>query len=318
MERNVDWAGGNDRLLSQPKQTKLFGRPFAAETIEACEAIKRIVEADSPMTVRQVFYRLVVEGIVPKDEAKGYQKVIRLLGQMRLDRSLHEQHPQLQLDFRHIVDSSREARETGTFDGIEDRLKSAARSHRLNVLARATTHVEVWLEKEALAEFVWGVARDYDVPLLASPFPSHSNMYLACERIRDASDAGKPAVIFHLTDYDPSGKAMTEHLTPKLLKMLMEHLDCEPNLKVDRLGLTRKQIDHFDLPTRPTKREGNRHAMGFNDNESVELDALPPNELRRLVRRAIERYVPKSLVDKVRAAEAKERRKLEKLAGQYR
>lgn len=312
-------AEGNAQLI-EARPAKLFGRPFTPETVEACTAIKRIVLADSPMTVRQVFYRLVVAGLVPKDEAKGYQKVIRWLGLMRLDKSFHNFHPELQLDWRHIVDSSREVRETGTYDDVGDRLRFAAASHRLSVLKEADTHVEVWIEKEALAEFVWQVCGQYDVPMLACPFVSHSNAYLAAQRIRDAAEEGKPTVIFHLTDYDPSGQVMTQHLTPKLNKILGGHLDLGEDdfkLTVERLALTRNQIDQHNLPTRPTKRGGNTHARNFADDESVELDALPPNVLRTMVRRAIERHVPKALVDRVRAKEAKERRKLERLAAEY-
>jgi hypothetical protein len=56
------------------------------------------------------------------------------------------------------------------------------------------------------------------------------------------------------------------------------------------VALTEQQIAEFNLPTRPTKREGNRHAYGFA-GDSVELDALPPHVLRDMVRDVIERHI---------------------------
>ena len=46
------------------------------------EAIYEAVEVDRPMTVRQVFYRLVSNGAIRKTEAE-YQTVVRLLSSMR-------------------------------------------------------------------------------------------------------------------------------------------------------------------------------------------------------------------------------------------
>ena len=47
----------------------------------------------------------------------------------------------------------------------------------------------------------------------------------------------------------------------------------------------------YALPTRPPKSEGNPHARKFNDAESVELDAMGPDDLRRLLRQAIEAHM---------------------------
>ena len=50
------------------------------------------------MTVRQVFYQLVVRGVIEKTEAEYQGTVIRLLTEMRLDASI---------PFDWIVDESR-------------------------------------------------------------------------------------------------------------------------------------------------------------------------------------------------------------------
>jgi hypothetical protein len=89
---------------------------------------------------------------------------------------------------------------------------------------------------------------------------------------------------------------------------MCRQLRCPPPI-IERVALTEQHIAEFNLPTRPTKREGNRHAKNF-EGESVELDALPPQALRDMVREVIERHITPSAVEVLRAAEDSERQAL--------
>jgi hypothetical protein len=77
------------------------------------------------------------------------------------------------------------------------------------------------------------------------------------------------------------------------------------------VALTEEQIEIYHLPTRPTKRDGNKHAHGFV-GDSVELDALPPHTLRDMVREVIERHVSPTATMGLRLAEDSERELLRK------
>jgi hypothetical protein len=90
-----------------------------------------------------------------------------------------------------------------------------------------------------------------------------------------------------------------------------------PAPQVVRVALTEQQIAQFNLPTRPTKREGNTHAKGFK-GDSNELDALPAAELRRLVRECIEQHIDPGALAVLREAEASEREILEGIADRMR
>jgi hypothetical protein len=72
-------------------------------------------------------------------------------------------------------------------------------------------------------------------------------------------------------------------------------------------------ITTYNLPTRPTKRDGNRHAAGFAGN-SVELDALSPRVLRTLVQEVIEAHIGEHALKVLRAAEDSEREQLRMFA----
>jgi hypothetical protein len=70
---------------------------------------------------------------------------------------------------------------------------------------------------------------------------------------------------------------------------MWERFDCSPPI-VERVALTKAQIKEHRLPTRPTKREGNRHAKDFT-GRCVELDALQPRVLRGMVHKVIKRHI---------------------------
>src|SRR4029453_1174205 len=111
------------------------------------------------------------------------------------------------------------------------------------------------------------------VPVLVSKgMPSLTQLYgTACE----VACTGKQAFIYQFGDWDPSGVLIPQSLERRLNEMC-ERLNCPPAVG-ERVALHEDHIVEFNLPTRPTKREGNRHALNF-EGDSVELDALPANE----------------------------------------
>jgi hypothetical protein len=66
------------RSIKRQRRTK-------AEIEEIKSAIYSVVANDLPMTVRQVFYRLVAGGVIGKTESEYNTTVVRLLTQMRLE-----------------------------------------------------------------------------------------------------------------------------------------------------------------------------------------------------------------------------------------
>jgi hypothetical protein len=149
------------------------------------------------------------------------------------------------------------------------------------------------------------VTSDYDVPLMVSRgMPSLTFLYGSACAIRAAARKRKRSFIYQFGDHDPSGVLIPETIERRLGE-LCRSLRCPPPI-VERVALTEEQIERFHLPTRPTKRKGNNHARHF-DGDSVELDALPPRELRALVRAVIEQHVSPEETAALRIAENSER-----------
>ena len=71
----------------------------------------------------------------------------------------------------------------------------------------------------------------------------------------------------------------------------------------ERLAITPEQVRKFQLPTRPTKKDGNTHAKQFKGKFSVEVEALPVNILQDIVRAAIEQHIDQHQLFVTRTAE---------------
>jgi hypothetical protein len=281
-------------------------RRTRAEIDDIKAAIKAVLKADNPMTVRQVFYQLVAREVIEKTEQQYQGTVIRLLTDMRMN---HE------VSFDWIVDESRHRRENQTYDNIADAARHTARFYRRNALQACPDYVEVWSEKEALAGIIESAAEEYDVPIIVSKgMPSITQLYGTARQIALAAHADEPkrTYIYQFGDHDPSGVLIPQTIERRL-RQFCERFDCwEP--VIERVALTEEQIEEFDLPTRPTKRDGNSHANTF-EGDSVELDALPAVELRRLVRECIEQHISADALTTLRVAEESERELLEAWAG---
>jgi hypothetical protein len=282
----------NDTLTAERQAPRFYRassikryRRSKAEINEVKTAIIAVLEADPPMTVRQVFYQLVAHGVIEKTEEQYQGTVIRLLTDMRING---------EVSFDWIVDESRRRIVNRTYNSIADAARDTARFYRRNALNECPDYVEIWSEKEALAGIIDDAASEYDVPVIVSKgMPSITQLYGSAGYIARAANAGKRTYIYQFGDHDPSGV-----LIPKTIRHRLDQfcamLDC-PSPTIKRVALTEEQITDFDPPTRPTKRKGNRHANAF-EGDSVELDALPAIELRSMVRKVIERHIrPASL-----------------------
>jgi hypothetical protein len=251
-------------------------------------ALQEIVADQRPMTVRQVFYQATVQNLVDKTEA-GYTKVQTDLVKMRQDGSL---------PYSWIADNTRWQRRPRTFDSVQDALEDTARFYRKSLWSDADAYVEIWLEKDALAGVIMPVTSMYDVPLMvARGYASLSFLHSAAVQI---SDIDKPTFIYHLGDFDPSGVNAGEKI-----EQTLKELAPDADITFRRIGVTARQINAWNLPTRPTKASDTR-SKGFGDI-SVELDAIAPSQLRDLVKGCIEYHLQQRQFDILKIAEESER-----------
>src|SRR5271154_2893939 len=221
-----------------------------------------IIEAMRPMSVRQVFYQATVKGLVEKSEA-GYAKVQTDLTLMRRDG---------ELPYDWLVDNTRMMRKPRSVSSVKQALDDTARLYLKNLWADADCYVEIWLEKDALSGVVYPITSLYNAPLMvARGYASLSFLHGAADYIGSLE---VPTFIYHLSDFDPSGVNAGQKIEPTLRDMAPE-----AQIHFERIAVNLEQIREWGLPTRPTKASDRK---GFGDI-SVELDAIPPTDLRDLV-----------------------------------
>ncbi len=123
-------------------------------------AIKTVLATDeTPMTVRQVFYRLVSLGVIDKTEAEYKSTICRLLTDMRRDGDI---------PYQWIADNTRWMRKPATYSNLEHAIQETAQFYRRRLWDDQGVYVEVWLEKDALAGVLYPITAQYDVPLMVT------------------------------------------------------------------------------------------------------------------------------------------------------
>jgi len=246
-----------------------------------------------PQTVRQLFYQAVSAGLIEKTEADYQGVVVRLCGQMREEGNL---------PWEWLADSTRWMRKPRSYSSLEEAIARTATTYRRALWDNQNAYVEVWLEKEALAGVLYEITEMYDVPLMVvKGFPSKDFVHGAAEAI-DARE--KPAYLYYFGDWDPSGLVIWRDIRNKI-----ERYAPVADVEFQRVAVTEQQIAKYNLPTRPTKREGNSHARNFL-GDSVEVDAIPVDALQELAREVIERHIDQRQLKITMTAEESEREAL--------
>lgn len=281
----------------------LSGMPHkrARRTAAAIDDIKTsmlsIIARHDELTIRHLFYLLVGERVIEKTEAEYNNVVIRLALQMRRSGDI---------PFGKIVDGTRLYRVPRAYNSVEEALRETARLYRRSYWQDADEKVEVWCEKEAISGFIYDVTASLGVPLMVTRgFSSESVIQSVANELE--SDP-RPLTILFVNDLDPSGDIMPADVIRRI-----RHYAPHGNIHLERVAVTREQVKLFNLPTRPTKRDGNRHAANF-DGDSVEVDAIPPDILKDIIRFSVEAHMDRNRLRVMREAEASERNILGRLA----
>lgn len=252
---------------------------FQRQTLELIETVNLVLgQYEGPLTLRQVFYRLVAAQVVTNSE-KAYKRLSAVLTKARLAGAV---------DDTRIVDRLRQAHRVPCWADLSAFLQAARRSYRREKWAGQPCYLEVWCEKDAVAGVLQPITEAFEVTLYpCRGYNSYSALREAGQRFRAS---GKPNVILYLGDFDPSGQDMARDIVDRLRR------DFGAQVNLQLLALTSDQVEANQLPPAPAKRQDTRAAafIAQHGDRAVELDALPPDVLQELVREGIGRYWDKS------------------------
>ncbi len=278
------------------------------------------------LTLRQLYYQCVTKNLINNTENE-YKRVGEIVSKARLGGVL---------DWDAVEDRVRVPRRASEFDSIDDLVEAALSAYRLPRLKGQDTYVELWVEKDALAGVLLPIAVDYHVTLMVNRgYSSTTAMKEAGDRIRARCvELGcDDAVVLYIGDHDPSGEDMVRDIAERLEKFVNGGwiVDWPPGAKptcetaedreerltpisvgVRKLALTMKQVRLFNPPKNPAKLSDSRtpkYIKKFGVS-SWEVDALPPQELKRIIERSLDKLIDDNLVEKIRKQEEKDKKKL--------
>jgi hypothetical protein len=276
-------------------ESSLTNRRTRTEMETYRSSIAAVLEEIRPATVRQLYYQLVSRSVIEKTEA-AYKTLVHNLTVMRRAQ---------QIPFEWLADNTRWMRKPTSYKSLGDMFERQTEFYRRALWNDQEAYVEIWLEKDALAGVLYDVTSEWDVPLMVTRgYPSLSYLHNAALAI---AQQHKPTYLYYFGDFDPSGVDIT-----RAVEEGIRELAPHAGIAFERVAVTEEQIESLDLPTRPTKTTDSRN-KNF-EGESVEVDAIAPDDLRGLARESIERHIDPAAFERLQTVEEQERETLRNIA----
>ena len=241
-------------------------RPKTLALLENVHSVLREYSEHLPLTVRQVFYRLVGAYGYTKDD-RAYSRLCEMLVRARRARLV---------DFDNIRDDGVSESWAGGVYGPDDfwaGVRSDARTYRRERMEHQASWVEVWCEAAGMAPQLYRVSEKYGIPVFSSGgFDSLTAKYdLACRLVSEC----RPCTIVSVGDMDPSGVSIFDAFAEDV-ERLAHDLGGGYPLEFIRAVVTPEQVAEFGLPEAPAKRTDNR---GDWAGGTVQAEALSPSDL---------------------------------------
>lgn len=263
-----------------------------SKNLQLAFAASRFLIDEKPCTLRGLFYRIVSAGFLASTDAVHYKRVGRIMTTLREARII---------PFDWLVDNVRTTLKPSSWSGLADFTETVRDAYRLDYWEQLPQYVHIIVEKDAIAGVLQPVTAEYDVSL--SPIRGYVSLSFAAEIAKQWSQIKKPITAYYLGDFDASGFDLERDAKEKLARY------CNRPFKWQRLGVNLEDFEEFELIALEPKQTDRRVAKFIREHgeNCAELDALPPTELRRRVREAIEFHIPKKSWERLKRVEQLER-----------
>jgi len=248
------------------------------DIIRAVNEILR--EYNMPLTLRQIYYRLVAMNLI-ENKLNSYKALSRMLVEAREKGLVPEHMIEDRARSTHGGDWGYRSPEQFVQGEVSD-FKECWQRYTRPLWETQGSYIEVWVEKDALSRLVSDVADRFRVKTCVG------RGYSSYTYVRDAVNRFKPmcekvCTILYFGDHDPSGLDITRDLGRRMSDYGAPFVD------IRRVALLPEQIERYDLPPAPVKMSDVRSAAFIKEHGTgvVELDAVEPKELQRMIHDAI-------------------------------
>jgi len=271
------------------------------DKLERVKAVLNSLSNYWPLTLRQVYYQLVSQGVI-ENKISEYNMLSQLLKYARLDGFV---------SWDVIEDRLREARLNRGWEDkshfIETEVDHFLLGYRRHLQQGQSNYIELWVEKDALSSIFQRVADPYCVPVCTCRgFSSVSFLHELRERILTSQTDEQQPILLYFGDFDASG----EEMLPTMRITLEQEMGIN-GITYKKIALTKDDITKYNLPHDPNavKKTDTRYQK-FVEKwglYAVELDALPPDVLEERIRKAIEDHINLEEFDAQRATAKEEK-----------
>lgn len=293
-------------------------QPAAALLIHQTNEVLNEYRSYGPMTVRQIFYRLVGNYDYDKTE-RAYKRLAEVLVKARRAQLVR---------FGDIRDSGTESAGGG---GYDDRaqfwrgVRYSADSFELDRQLEQPQEIELWCEAAGMVPMLAGMVSEWSIPVYSTGgFSSVTVTYETAQRVLSRP---KPTAFLHIGDFDPSGESIFESMSQDIgafvvgrhggkwnrqtgeTHQLANGAEC--HFKPRRVALTADQVEEYDLPTAPPKTSDSRSAKWIG--ETTQAEALPPSLLEEIVREAVSELIDTDTLEEVLAREEDDRAEINRV-----
>ena len=277
---------------------------FRSKNHALCREAVAILEREQPITLRGLLYQLISAGSLQNSK----REYVRLGGVMTRLRESGD------VPFTWIVDHIRATLKPSSWTGLANFGESVRQAYRKDLWASMPDHVEVFVEKDAIAGTIQPVTHEYDIALQVCR--GYCSLSFAGEIASQWARIEKPIHAYYLGDFDPSGFDIERDLKEKLLRYSGR------DFYWTRLAVLETDFDEYGLIELPVKTDDKRAARFREEHghRCAEVDAIAPTELRRRVREAIEAHIDADRWERLQQVERLEQETLagfvEKLRGE--
>jgi hypothetical protein len=268
-------------------------RADTASLITSIRSVLKEYEAYLPLTIRQIFYRLVVNFSYEKNEL-GYKRLCEVSNKARRARLV---------PFDAIRDDGFHRTDFVGWDDMEearDYLARQAKIYRIDRQRHQDSRLVVWCEAQGMVPQLERVTASYSIPVYSSGgFDSVTVKHAVAQEFSNLGNV----IVLHIGDHDPSGVHVFGSLDEDITAFLGEF---GGYAEFVRLAVIPEQIEHYGLPTAPPKVTDRRAFTGL----TTQAEALPPDLLALILEKAIKERFDLDGYQQALDEEAEERTRL--------
>ena len=250
-------------------------------------------------TLRTIFYRLVSLEIIPNTE-QSYKSLSSTIVKARKSGEIawncfSDQGRQVLVGLEEYTSPE------DYIDIAIDYLKNAPRRYTIPRWHNQKHYVEVWIEKQALADTFVAFLQTRQVNVVVNRgYAGWSFLYENCRKLGRLKDERNQDIhILYFGDFDPSGDDMDRHL-----QSAIEQFGLQDDTDFRRVAVTLEQIKRFNLSPVPNNQETldkirkdtrtNKFTEKYGGKlYAVELDALLaaiPDQFRTMVQQSVDQF----------------------------